>query len=81
MEAREWFDVEGVDMINDLSNSGAALAVAGVAKEAKRDIIVNGASNIGITNDMCSPCAIHYADDAFRSLEQSSCHLVTDEKG
>lgn len=32
-KAREWFDTGGVDMINDLANSGVALAVAGVAKE------------------------------------------------
>lgn len=79
-KAREWFDVEGVDMINDLSNSGAALAVAGVAKEAKRHIIVNGASNIGITNDMCSPYAIHYAYDAY-SLAHGTGEAVVKDGG
>ncbi len=79
-KAREWFDVEGVDMINDLSHSGAALAVAGVAKEAKRHIIVNGASNIGITNDMCSPYAIHYAYDAY-SLAHGTGEAVVKDGG
>jgi len=64
-KAREWFDVGGVDMINDLANSGVALAVARVAKEKKRHIIVNNASNIGITNANCSPYAVHYAYDAW----------------
>lgn len=64
-KAREWFDVGGVDMINDLANSGVALAVAGVAKEKKRHVIVNGASNVGITNAQCSPYAVHYAYDAY----------------
>ncbi len=64
-KAREWFDTGGVDLINDLANSGVARAVAAVAKEKKRHIIVNGASNMGITNELCSPYAIHYAYDAY----------------
>jgi len=64
-KAREWFDTGAVDMINDLANSGVARAVAAVAKEKKRHIIVNGASNMGITNELCSPYAIHYAYDAY----------------
>lgn len=64
-KAREWFDTGGVDMINDLANSGVALAVAGVAKEKKRHVIVNNASNVGVTNAQCSPYAVHYAYDAY----------------
>ena len=79
-KAREWFDIEGVDMINDLSNSGAALAVAAVAREMERHIIVNGASNIGITNDVCSPYAIHYAYDAY-SLANGTGNAVVENGG
>lgn len=63
-KAREWYD-SGVDMINDLANSGVALAVAGVAKEKKRHAIVNNASNVGVTNAQCSPYTVHYAYDAY----------------
>lgn len=63
-KAREWYD-GGVDMINDLANSGVALAVAGVAKEKKRHAIVNNASNVGVTNAQCSPYTVHYAYDAY----------------
>lgn len=63
-KAREWYD-SGVDMINDLANSGVALAVAGVAKEKKRHAIVNNASNVGVTNAQCSPYAVHYTYDAY----------------
>lgn len=79
-KAREWFDIEGVDMITDLSNSGAALAVAGVAKEMKRHIIVNGSSNIGITNDVCSPYAVHWAYDAY-SLAHGTGKAVVEDGG
>lgn len=79
-KAREWFDIDGVDMINDLSNSGAALAVAAVAKEMKRHIIVNGSSNMGITNDVCSPYAVHYAYDAY-SLANGTGQAVVEDGG
>lgn len=77
-KAREWFDVDGVDMINDLSNSGAALAVAAVAKEMQRHIIVNGASAMGITNQMCSPYATHYAYDAYALANGTGSAVVED---
>lgn len=79
-KAREWFDVGGVDMINDLANSGVALAVAGLAKEKKRHIIVNNASNIGITNAQCSPYAVHYAYDAY-SLANGTGRSVVENGG
>jgi branched-chain amino acid transport system substrate-binding protein len=79
-KAREWFDAGGVDMINDLSNSGVALAVAAVAKEKKRHIIVNGSSNIGITNQVCSPYAVHYAYDAY-SLAHGTGRTIAEQGG
>lgn len=79
-KAREWFDIDGVDMITDLSNSGAALAVAGVAKEMQRHIIVNGSSNIGVTNDVCSPYAVHWAYDAY-SLANGTGKAVVEDGG
>lgn len=79
-KAREWFDTGGVDLINDLANSGVALAVAAVAKEKKRHIIVNGASNMGITNAVCSPYAIHYAYDAY-SLAHGTGKAVVEQGG
>lgn len=79
-KAREWFDSGKVDMINDLANSGVARAVAAVAKEKKRHIIVNGASNMGITNELCSPYAIHYAYDAY-SLAHGTGKAVVEQGG
>ncbi len=79
-KAREWFDTGGVDMINDLANSGVARAVASVAKEKKRHVIVNGASNMGITNELCSPYAVHYAYDAY-SLAHGTGKAVVENGG
>ncbi|NYT60093.1 ABC transporter substrate-binding protein [Alcaligenaceae bacterium] len=79
-KAREWFDRDGVDMITDLANSGVALAVAGIAKEKKRHIIVNNPSNMGLTNAMCSPYTIHYTYDAY-SLAHGTGRTVAEQPG
>lgn len=62
---REWFDVQKVDMITDLTNSAVALAAIGIAKEKGRIAIVNGAGTTRITNDACSPTAVHWAWDTY----------------
>jgi branched-chain amino acid transport system substrate-binding protein len=79
-KAREWYDSGNVDMINDLANSGVALAVAGVAKEKKRHAIVNNASNVGVTNAQCSPYTVHYAYDAY-SLANGTGRSVVESGG
>ena len=38
--ARRWFDVDGVDMIVDLPNSAVALAVADIAREKQKALMV-----------------------------------------
>ncbi len=64
-KANEWFDVQKVDMITDLTNSSVALAVMSVADRKKRIAIVNGAGATRITNDSCTPYSIHYAWDTY----------------
>lgn len=76
--AREWYDDEGIDMINDLSNSGVALAVAAVAEERQRHAIVNSSSNIGLTNDYCSPYVTHYTYDAHSLAHGTGKSIVED---
>ena len=78
--ARQWFDTGGVDLIQDLANSAVALAVAAIAKDKKRHIVVNGSSNMGITNQACSPYAVHYAYDAY-SLAHGTGRAVVEQGG
>jgi branched-chain amino acid transport system substrate-binding protein len=78
--ARQWFDTGGVDLIQDLANSAVALATAAIAKEKKRHIVVNGSSNMGITNQACSPYAVHYAYDAY-SLAHGTGRAVVEQGG
>jgi branched-chain amino acid transport system substrate-binding protein len=63
--ARQWYDVEGVDMINDLAQSASALAVLPLAKQFNRIAIVNSASSTEITGTKCTPNSVHYTIDTY----------------
>jgi branched-chain amino acid transport system substrate-binding protein len=63
--AREWYDREGVVMIQDLMNSAVALAVTNLAVDKDRVAIVNGASGSILTNEKCTPNSIHYTWDTY----------------
>lgn len=62
-KAREWVDTQGVSMLFSGTNSGTALAVAGVAKEKARVHFNNGAGSSALTNEQCNPYTVHYAYD------------------
>ncbi|MEP9354674.1 ABC transporter substrate-binding protein [Xanthobacter sp. KR7-65] len=53
--ARKWLDTEQVDVIADVPNSAAALAVQGIAKERKRIFLMSGPGSVDLTGKACSP--------------------------
>jgi branched-chain amino acid transport system substrate-binding protein len=61
--ARRWYEVEGVDMITELTTSSVALAVQELSKEKKKIDIVVGAASSRITGDACTPYGFHWAYD------------------
>ena len=61
--AREWFDTQGVDMIISGPSSGTSLAVAKVAAEKKKIVMVTGGVAAQLTNEECSPYTVHYLYD------------------
>ena len=62
-KAREWFDVEKFDMLIGGVSSGAAIAMAGVAKEKGKPYFVVGSGASSLTNEHCSPYTVMYAYD------------------
>lgn len=64
-KAREWYDVQKVDLIANLINSAIALSVTNIAKEKGRVAIVTGSGSSRLTNDGCTPNSIHYAYDTY----------------
>src|SRR5881227_504938 len=61
--ARQWIDVEKVDVLMDVLNSGVALAVNNVVKEKNSIMINTGAATSDLTNAQCSPNTIHWVYD------------------
>ena len=63
--ARQWFDVDGVDAIVDVPNSGVALAVSEVAREKNKVLLVSGAAISDLTGTKCSPNTVHWTYDTW----------------
>jgi branched-chain amino acid transport system substrate-binding protein len=63
--AREWFDNQKVDMIEDLLPSSVALAVSGIAKDKHRIVIASGAGTTRLSNEDCSPYTVQYTYDTY----------------
>ncbi|MCW5688193.1 MAG: ABC transporter substrate-binding protein [Pseudolabrys sp.] len=63
--ARRWFDVEGVDVVADVPNSGVALAIQNIAREKKRIVLYSGAGTTALTNEQCSPYGFHWTYDTY----------------
>jgi branched-chain amino acid transport system substrate-binding protein len=53
--ARRWYDVEGVDMITDITGSSVALAVQQIAADRKKIDIVVGAAASALSGSACTP--------------------------
>jgi branched-chain amino acid transport system substrate-binding protein len=63
--ARQWFDVDHVDMIVDVPNSAVALAVNEVAREKNKVFLVSGAASSDLTGPKCSPDTVHWTYDTW----------------
>ncbi|WP_292931720.1 ABC transporter substrate-binding protein [Noviherbaspirillum sp.] len=79
-KAREWFDAQKVDMINDLVTSSTALAVVDIAKQKNRIAIINGAGATRLTNESCTPNSIHYSWDTY-ALANGTANAVVKQGG
>jgi branched-chain amino acid transport system substrate-binding protein len=63
--AREWIDVDDVDVIVDVPTSSVALAVTEVVKEKDKVFLVSGAATTELTGEACSPNTIHWTYDTY----------------
>jgi branched-chain amino acid transport system substrate-binding protein len=63
--ASAWFDVDKVDVIVDLVNSGVALAVSEVAKAKNKVVLVSGAASSDLTGAKCNANTVHWAYDTW----------------
>jgi branched-chain amino acid transport system substrate-binding protein len=74
--ARQWIDVEKVDILMDVLNSGVALAVNNVVREKNSIMINTGAATSDLTNAQCSPNTIHWVYDTYMLANSTGQALV-----
>jgi len=63
--ARQWFDVDKVDVIVDVPNSGVALAVNQIVRDKGKAFLDSGAGSSDLTGKACSPNTIHWTYDTW----------------
>src|SRR5262252_3954679 len=63
--ARQWYDVDGVDVIVDVPTSSVALAINQVTREKGKVFLVSGAATSDLTGKACSPNTIHWTYDTW----------------
>ena len=63
--AREWYDRDGVDVITDVGNSAAAIAVTTVAQEKDKIHLNTSAGSSVLTGKYCSPNQLHWTYDTW----------------
>ena len=78
-KAREWYDVQKVDLIANLVNSSIALAVTNIAQEKNRIAVVTTSGSSRLTGDSCTPNSIHYVYDTY-ALAQGTAKALIKEK-
>jgi branched-chain amino acid transport system substrate-binding protein len=74
--ARQWIDVDKVDIFMDVLNSGVALAVNNLVKEKNVIMINTGAASSDLTNAQCSPNTIHWVYDTYMLANSTGQALV-----
>ncbi|GMP06573.1 ABC transporter substrate-binding protein [Bradyrhizobium sp. TM239] len=74
--ARQWIDVEKVDIFMDVLNSGVALAVNNVVKEKNSILIDTGAATSDLTNAQCTPNTVHWVYDTYMLANSTGQALV-----
>jgi branched-chain amino acid transport system substrate-binding protein len=62
---RRWFDLDGVDVVTDMPNSGVALAVQQLTRERNKIALFATAATTELTGKQCSPNGIQWVYDAY----------------
>ena len=78
--AREWLDIDKVDMIIESTDSAASIAMQKLGAEKKRVMIFAGSATTALTNKECSPYGVHYVYDTY-ALATGTARAVMQDGG
>jgi len=74
--ARQWYDVDKVDVIVDVPTSSVALAVSQITKDKGKAFLVSGAATSDLTGKACSPNTIHWTYDTWNLANGTGSAIV-----
>ncbi|KZD24422.1 ABC transporter substrate-binding protein [Tardiphaga robiniae] len=74
--ARQWFDVEKVDVIADVPTSSVGLVVNNIVKEKNGVYLNSGSGTSDLSNAQCSPNTIHWAYDTYQLANGTGSAMV-----
>jgi len=63
--ARQWYDVDGVDVIVDVPTSSVALAVSQITREKNKVFLGSSPGTSDLTGKSCSPNTVHWTYDTY----------------
>ena len=78
--ARQWYDVDKVDVIVDVPTSSVALAVNQVTREKNKVLIVSTGATVDLTGKACTPNTLHWTYDTW-SLANGTGNAVVKSGG
>ena len=61
----QWYDVDKVDMVIDVPNSGVALAVSQITATKNKVFVVSGAASSDLTGPKCNANTVHWTYDTW----------------
>src|SRR6476469_477783 len=59
--ARQWYDVDKVDVIVDVPNSGVALAINQITRDKNKVFLASGPGTSDLTGKACTPNTVHWS--------------------
>jgi branched-chain amino acid transport system substrate-binding protein len=61
----QWYDVDKVDVVVDVPNSGVALAVSQITSQKNKVFVVSGAATSDLTGPKCNANTVHWTYDTW----------------
>ena len=78
--ARQWYDVDKVDVIVDVPTSSVALAINQITKEKNKVFLGSGPATADLTGPACSPNTVHWTYDTW-ALANGTGKAIVDTGG
>jgi len=63
--ANQWYDVDHVDMIADVPNSGVALAISQISSQKNKVFVASGPASSDLTGPKCNANMVHWTYDTW----------------